>query len=78
MQSILPVTATVSTFLHFNCSVINSYLVMLHTLLEKWPEMYGEIYRFFIGSRSVVVLSAPELAEVFFKEIIIHLKRNLS
>ena len=51
---------------------------MLHTLLEKWPEMYGEIYRFFIGSRSVVVLSAPELAEVFFKEIIIHLKRNLS
>jgi hypothetical protein len=27
--------------------------------------MYGEIYRFFTGSKTMVMVSAPELAEVF-------------
>nr|QST15017.1 CYP4AP4 protein [Diaphanosoma celebensis] len=36
---------------------------ILHTMHEKWPTMYGEIYRFFVGSRAAVVVSSPELIE---------------
>ena len=31
---------------------------------EKWPNIYGEIYRIFIGRKIYVVISSPELVEV--------------
>ena len=45
-----------------------SFSDVLRVFYEKWRKKYGEIYRVWIGSRSHVVISSPELIEVWFNE----------
>jgi len=35
----------------------------------KYPKLYGEMYRFYAGSKCYVCLVSPELAEVMVKFI---------
>ncbi|XP_032789185.2 cytochrome P450 4C1 [Daphnia magna] len=37
---------------------------LLYILQEKWPQKYGGIYRFFIGTHCYVPISSPEIMEI--------------
>ena len=40
----------------------------LPTVLEKWADEYGSVFRFRIGTRNVVVVSAPDAVRQALKE----------
>jgi hypothetical protein len=37
----------------------------LQILQEKWPKMYGRIYRVWVGFQAFVDISSPPLMEVY-------------
>ena len=39
-------------------------LVILQVLQGKFPKLYGDAYRFFVGNKGYFVLSSPEMIEV--------------
>lgn len=40
----------------------------LHLILEEWARVYGDIYRFHLGGKSVVVISNPEWIQTILRD----------
>jgi cytochrome P450 len=42
-------------------------VTQLHTILERWADIYGPLYRFWLGRKPMVAIAAPDLIQAVLR-----------